>query len=226
MGRFEDLEINAFVEIGAELYDKIAVSAEELVYESYRAVNRAAALPIDIELIAHHLGLDIQNENLNLERGKTFSKILAVTTSTNDGVRIAVDTSVSYKTRRYALANGVGRYLLNESQNMLKNTYAIPLIPQNLEEIAADSIALFLMMPITLFKDEFLQYLTTCTEHPLNVDNWMVHLSDMCQIPAFNIAIGYQHMKQVLCHQRQKEFEQHEYDITKMPEDKYEMIFS
>ena len=173
MGQFVYLEINEFVETGAELYDKIAVNAEHLVYESYREFNRTAALPIDIELIAHYLGLNIQNENLNLERGKTFSKILAVTTSTNDGVQIAVDTSVSYKTRQYALANGVGRYLLNESQNMLKNTYAIPLIPQSLEEIAADSIALFLMMPITLFKDEFLQYLTACTDHPLNVDKWM-----------------------------------------------------
>lgn len=226
MGQFEDLGINEFVEKGAGLYNEIAVNAEKLVYESYGKVHRAPALPIDIELIAHYLGLDIQNENLNLERGMNFSKILAVTTSTKEGVKIAVDTSVSYKTRRYALANGVGRYLLNESQNMLKNTYAIPLIPQSLEEIAADSIALFLMMPITLFKDEFLQYLTTCTEHPLNVDNWMVHLSDICQIPAFNIAIGYQHMKQVLCHQRQMEFAEHGYDITKMPEDKYELIFS
>ncbi len=137
-----------------------------------------------------------------------------------------VASNCSYKTRRYAIANGVGRYLLNESQSMLKYAYAIPLIPQSLEEIAADSIAIFLLLPVTLFKDEFLRYLNTCKECPLDVDVWLEHLSNVSQITPFNLAIGYQQMKQVLCYQRQMEFAEYDYDVTKMSEDYYEKIFS
>jgi hypothetical protein len=226
MGQFEDLRIGEGMEKSSILYNEIAMRAEKLVHKSYRMANRPAAFPIEIDLIAHHLGIAIQRENLNPEGITNFSKKLAVTTATSDGVKIVVDTNVSYKTRRYAIANGVGRYLLNESQSMLKYAYAIPLIPQSLEEIAADSIAIFLLLPVTLFKDEFLRYLNTCKECPLDVDVWLEHLSNVSQITPFNLAIGYQQMKQVLCYQRQMEFAEYDYDVTKMSEDYYEKIFS
>lgn len=226
MGQFEDLRIGEGMEKSSILYNEIAMRAEKLVNESYMMANRPAAFPIEIDLIAHHLRIAIQRENLNPEGITNFSKKLAVTTATSDGVKIVVDTNVSYKTRRYAIANGVGRYLLNESQSMLKYAYAIPLIPQSLEEIAADSIAIFLLLPVTLFKDEFLRYLNTCKECPLDVDVWLEHLSNVSQITPFNLAIGYQQMKQVLCYQRQMEFAKYDYDVTKMSEDYYEKIFS
>lgn len=227
MGQFEGLGITENEEVLAKNYYEIAIRAEQLVYESYAKADKTALLPIDIDLIASHLGIRVEKEILNPEGVSSFSKNLAVTTSTKEtGVKILVDAGVSYKTRRYAIANGVGRYLLNESKSMMKTAYAIPLIPQSLEEIAADSIAVFLLMPITLFKEEFLLYLNTCKKEVLNVDNWMEHLSDACQVTPFNLAIGYQQMKQVLCYQRQMEFEKNDYDITKMPEDKYDKIFA
>lgn len=226
MGQFEDLDINERIENSSELFDQIAMKAEELVYESYEVANKTVTFPVDITLIADNLGIEIQRENLNPAGTSNFSKKLAVTTSTSDGVKIIVDASVSYKTRRYAIANGIGRYLLNESQGMLKNTYAIPLVPQSLEEIAADSIAIFLLLPVILFKNEFLRYLNACEEGPLDVDEWLMHLSNVSQVTPFNLAIGYQQMKQVLCYRRQMEFARYNYDITQMPEDPYEKIFS
>ena len=223
---FEDLGVNECVDATSKLYNEIAVQAQQLVDESYQAVGKKPAFPIDINLIAHHLGIGIQRENLNPGGTTTFNKKLAVTTATDEAVSIVVDSSVSYKTRRYAVANGVGRYLLSVSKSMLKYAYAIPLIPQSLEEIAADSIAVFLLLPVTLFKEEFLRYLNECRECPLDVDVWLTHLSDISQITPFNLAIGYQQMKQVLCYQRQMEFAKYGYDITKMPADPYDKIFS
>jgi len=226
MGQFENLGINEGVESSSKLYENIAVRAEKLVYESYMAANKTVTFPIEINLIADYLGIEIRRENLNLAGTTNFSKNLAITTSTSGRVTIIVDTSVSYVTRRYAIANGIGRYLLNESKSMLKYAYAIPLIPQSLEEIAADSIAIFLLLPVALFKDEFLRYLNTCEECPMDVDKWLKHLSDVSQVTPFNLAIGYQQMKQVLCYQRQMEFAKYDYDITKMQEDPYDKIFS
>lgn len=231
MEQFENLGINEKFEDMAKLCNEIAILAEKLVAESYLRYDKKYAFPIDIELIAKHLGMSIAKERLNLDGASNLSRKLAIIMSTKvsakeEDVRIVVDNEVSYKTQRFAIANCIGRYLLNQSRGMYKNTYAIPLIPQNLEEIAADSIAVFLMMPVSLFKEEFLQYLNSCNQHPLDVDEWMEHLSDTCQITPFNLAIGYQQMKQVLCYQRQAEFEKYNFDITQMPEDKYSKIFA
>ncbi len=227
MGQFENLEINKGVESVTKLYNDIAVRAEKLVFESYGKEGKKVTFPIDVNMIAKYLGVEIRKDNLNLDGGANFSRKLGIVTATKDqGVRIVVDDSVSYKTRRYAVANGIGRYLLNETKPMFKNTYAIPLIPQSLEEIAADSIAVFLLMPVTTFKEEFYQYLMKHKNRPMDVDVWLEHLSDKCQMTPFNLAIGYQQMKQVLCYQRQVEFEINDYDIVKMKEDKYDCIFA
>lgn len=227
MGQFELLGINTEVENITKVYNEIAVKAEQLVRESYKKEGKAMQFPIDINLVAKHLHIKIIKEKLNLDGGVNLNKKLGVTTATIDKrVQIVVDSEVGYKTRRYAIANGIGRYLLNQSRNMFKNTYAIPLIPQSLEEIAADSIAVFLLMPIGVFKDEFLRYIQENPKYPLDVDKWLEYLSDKCQITPFNLAIGYQQMKQVLCYQRRVEFSKYDYDVTKMPEDKYDIIYA
>lgn len=59
----------------------------------------------------------------------------------------------------------------------------------------------------------------------MDVDLWLQYLSDKSQISLFNLSIGYQQLKQVLCLQRQKEFEAKGYDINKM-ESTYEKIFA
>ena len=225
-GRFENQGINEGVETITELYSKIAVQAEELVHKSYEEAGKAVVFPIDINIITKYLKIKAERDNMNLDGASFFNRKLGVTTIRNGEVNIIVDNTVSYKTRRYAVANGVGRYLLNQSKDMLKNNYAIPLIPQSLEEIAADVIALFLLMPITTFKDEFLEYLNSCDKRPLDVDEWIQHLGDKCQITPFNLAIGYQQMKQVLCYQRQEEFAKYGFDVSKMPEDRYGKIFA
>lgn len=227
MKQFEDLNINEGVENITELYNKIAVNTEKLVYESYREADKEVSFPVDINIIAEYLNIEISKDNLNLAGATNYSRKLAIITARKGKGNIVVDENVSYKTRRYAIANGIGRCLMNRSGVIFKSSYAIPLIPQSLEEIAADSIAVFLLMPITIFKDEFLTYLNACENRPLDVDVWVQHLSDRCQISQFNLAIGYQQMKQVLCYQRQQEFEKYDYDINKMPdEDKYSKIFA
>lgn len=227
MEKIKNLRINDRFESMAGLYNEIANIAEKLVFESYSQAEKKIAFPIDIELVAKHLGIDVTKESLNLDETSNLSKNLAIIMSVKaQDIRIVVDDSASYKTQRFAVANCIGHYLLNQSKGMYKRTHTIHLIPQDLEEIAADSIAVFLMMPVSLFKDEFLQYLNDCDQLPIDVDDWLEHLSDTCQITPFNLAIGYQQMKQVLCYQRQAEFAEHGFDITQMPKDKYEKLFA
>ena len=136
-----------------------------------------------------------------------------------------MEATVSYKTQRYAIAHSIARYLLREDESWDESSYAIPLIPQSLEEIMGDVLALFLLLPMETFKKEFSKYLEARKEYPMDVDLWLQYLSDKSQISLFNLSIGYQQLKQVLCLQRQKEFEAKGYDINKM-ESTYEKIFA
>lgn len=234
---FQDLDLTECVEGMAEIYLRIADAAEKLVENSYANAGRLKGdnekktdckyeFPIEIGLVAKYLGMTIEKKSLNREEPKSFSRILGIITSQNGKVDVVIDNDVSYKTQRYTIANAVGRFLLNQTGTSLKCNYAIPLIPQSLEEIAADVIALFLLLPMKTFKDEFLSYLDSCGDRPLDVDAWLIHLGNKSQISQFNLAIGYQQMKQVLCYQRQLNFSRNDFDINKILNDPYDKIYA
>lgn len=223
--RKQSHELREAVDTSSAQYLEIAKEVEALVNSCYQSENKVPKFPIDLSIITKCLSIEVEYEHLNMEHIEKFNRTLAILTVQNGTPHIWVDDSVSYKTQRYAMANAIGRFLLGEKP-VFESSYAIPLIPQSLEEIAADVVALFLLMPMTLFKDEFRGYLERAKEHPLNVDMWLEYLSDRSQISPFNLSIGYQQMKQVLCYQRQAEFEKNGFDIRKMEGDPYGMIFA
>ena len=235
---FQDLNLGEGVEGMADLYLKVAKAAEKLVEASYAEASGFKAgdektaycryeFPIDIELIARYLEMTIEKKSLNREEPRSFSRILGIITSQNGRAVVVVDNEVSYKTQRYTIANAIGRFLLNQTETSLKCSYAIPLIPQSMEEIAADVIALFLLLQMKDFKDEFMHYLERCgNDRPLDVDAWLVYLGNKSQVTQFNLAIGYQQMKQVLCYQRQSDFKNSGFDISIIFDDPYDIIYA
>lgn len=207
-----------------QVYSEIASYTADLVQQAYG--EKCMEFPINIELVARELGITISRRSLNLDAEGRFSRILGKISIRNGKATIEVDSNVSYKTRRYATAHAIGRYLLNGGRNMFESTYAIPLIPQGLDEIMADVAALFLLLPIDVFQKEFTAYLEECRDYPLDVDAWLQYLSDTSQISLFNLSIGYQQLKQVLGYQRQKEFAENEFDIYKLLKDPYNIIYA
>lgn len=220
---FKDQKYLKTIQDMSEIYLDIAEKAEKFIKKIYK--DKEINLPIDLNLIAEDLGIRIMQENLNINGGKSLSRILGRLECENFQTWIKVEASVSYKTQRYAIAHSIARYLLREDKSWDESSYAIPLIPQSLEEIMGDVLALFLLLPMETFKKEFSKYLEARKEYPMDVDLWLQYLSDKSQISLFNLSIGYQQLKQVLCLQRQKEFVANGYDINKM-ESTYEKIFA
>lgn len=224
--QFSNIKLENGLDNMTQVYLEIAEMAEELVNASYEMEGRKVEFPIDVYVIAKYLGIEIELEKLNKGQGASFNRILSNITVIGGMADITIDDGVGYKTQRYAIANSIGRVLLNQNRILLESNYAIPLIPQSLEEIAADVIALFLLLPIQVFKDEFMNYLRGCEDYPLDVDVWLEYLGNKSQISQFNLAIGYQQLKQVLCYQRQKEFSENNYDISKLIHDPYDQIYA
>ena len=92
----------------------------------------------------------------------------------------------------------------------------------------ADVVALFLLLPPELFKIEFKNYLVQMIENekPIDVDVWLDYLSNKSMVSLFNLSIGYQQLKQVLSYEKQKQFEAIGFDIDKMVEDEYDIVYA
>ncbi|XCP85339.1 hypothetical protein ABXS75_00570 [Roseburia hominis] len=208
-------------------YLKAALAAEKVVNDVYEKTGSGKPrFPIDIEMIAREHGFHVEREELNSTGEKRYSRMLGKIFTRGDRITITVDNSVSYKTQRYAIAHAIGRWIISSEYKIFESSYAIPLIPQGLEEVAADVVALFLLLPLEVFKEEFVRYLDSCRIYPLDVDEWLSDLSNKSQISLFNLSIGYQQLKQVLCWQRQQDFEKSGFNIDMLMDDPYGKIFA
>ena len=55
-------------------------------------------------------------------------------------------------------------------------------MPSEITDVVADKVALFLLLPLDLFKEEFKKYLLSIKDYPLDVDEWLSYLSDRSQV--------------------------------------------
>lgn len=178
------------------LYLKPATRIDFLLQKIYKDNDKSLEFPVDIKTVARFMGFSVKlTGKIGASAPNLFNKVLGQITVSNDEKLIEVNNAVSYKAQNYAIAHSLGCYLLLETDQAYVSSYAIPLMPSDLEEIAADKVALFLLLPLSLFKDEFKQYLERTKTHPLDVDDWLEYLSDKSQVQMFNLAIGYQQLK-------------------------------
>ena len=132
-----------------------------------------------------------------------FGKILSQVIITEEERWIQVDNKIGYKTQQYAIAHSIARFLLlDQEKGAYEKSYAIPLMPSEI----TDKVALFLLLPLDLFKEEFKKYLLSIKDYPLDVDEWLSYLSDRSQVNMFNLAIGYQQLKQAAYSERMDKF--------------------
>ena len=177
------------------------------------------SLPIIIGDYVEKLGLNVVYDELYLfdQNKRDFGMISTKT--------IYVNPNISYKEQRWVIAKAVAIFLndyntengdiLGEGIFSIGNPF---LVSRNVEEFYLDSLATLLLLPITLFKREV-------SENIEKSDDLLQHLSDRVQIPLFQLSIGYQLIKQMICYQRKKEFEKCNYDVELMPSEEYEDIF-
>lgn len=223
--RIRRLEIQGQTETEAPLYLQLAEQAERLVKQIYKDKKKKLEFPIDIEMVGNEMGIRIVRRRILASAANQFNKVIGQILIDGEEKFIEVDNKVSYKTQQYAIAHSIGRYLLLDEDIMYKHSYAIPLMPSELGEIAADKVALFLLLPFNVFKREFKAYLDSIKDYPLDVDRWLEYLGDKSQVPMFNLAIGYQQLKQIVCFERLKAFEETGYDLSRF-KDEYADIFA
>lgn len=188
--------------------------------------DRPVVFPIDIEAIASHIGFEVHYLDFENQESCTTTGILSRLIEEKQGkMAIVVNKLLDAKTQRYAIARGIAKYLLRGEESMFEGIYDTTMIPQDIDTTTEDVIACFLLLPLDLTTSELKEYLGRTSSKEVDSNTWIRQFSDKSMVPVYNAAIGYQHIRQILGYERQKEFESKGFDIN-MIENIDEIIYA
>ena len=179
--------------------------------------DRPVVFPIDIEAIASHIGFEVHYLDFENQESCTTTGILSRLIEEKQGkMAIVVNKLLDAKTQRYAIARGIAKYLLRGEESMFESIYDTTMIPQDIDTTTEDVIACFLLLPLDLTTSELKEYLGRTSSKEVDSNTWIRQFSDKSMVPVYNAAIGYQHIRQILGYERQKEFESKGFDINRI----------
>lgn len=179
--------------------------------------DRPVVFPIDIEAIASHIGFEVHYLDFENQESCTTTGILSRLIEEKQGkMAIVVNKLLDAKTQRYAIARGIAKYLLRGEESMFEGIYDTTMIPQDIDTTTEDVIACFLLLPLDLTTSELKEYLGRTSSKEVDSNTWIRQFSDKSMVPVYNAAIGYQHIRQILGYERQKEFESKGFDINRI----------
>jgi hypothetical protein len=179
--------------------------------------DRPVVFPIDIEAIASHIGFEVHYLDFENQESCTTTGILSRLIEEKQGkMAIVVNKLLDAKTQRYAIARGIAKYLLRGEESMFEGIYDTTMIPQDIDTTTEDVIACFLLLPLDLTTSELKEYLGRTSSKEVDSNTWIRQFSDKSMVQVYNAAIGYQHIRQILGYERQKEFESKGFDINRI----------
>lgn len=179
--------------------------------------DRPVVFPIDIEAIASHIGFEVHYLDFENQESCTTTGILSRLIEEKQGkMAIVVNKLLDAKTQRYAIARGIAKYLLRGEESMFEGIYDTTMIPQDIDTTTEDVIACFLLLPLDLTTSELKEYFGRTSSKEVDSNTWIRQFSDKSMVPVYNAAIGYQHIRQILGYERQKEFESKGFDINRI----------
>lgn len=208
-------QISVIMQSTTELYSEFSEYCMNLIRKVYG--DRPVVFPIDIEAIASHIGFKVHYLDFENQESCTTTGILSRLIEEKQGkMAIVVNKLLDAKTKRYAIARGIAKYLLRGKESMFEGIYDTTMIPQDIDTTTEDVIACFLLLPLDLTTSELKEYLRRTSSKEVDSNTWIRQFSDKSMVPIYNAAVGYQHIRQILGYERQKEFESKGFDINKM----------
>ena len=208
-------QISVIMKSTTELYSEFSEYCMNLIRKVYG--DRPVVFPIDIEAIASHIGFEVHYLDFENQESCTTTGILSRLIKEKQGkMAIVVNKLLDAKTQRYAIARGIAKYLLRGEESMFEGIYDTTMIPQDIDTTTEDVIACFLLLPLDLTTSELKEYLGRTSSKEVDSNTWIRQFSDKSMVPVYNAAIGYQHIRQILGYERQKEFESKGFDINRI----------
>lgn len=199
---------------------KQAYSLQEICKDTLQRCyeNERITLPVDIEKVVRSLGIKLKSTDLNFGANDGIDSIIARLRYEKGGtatifVNEEEDTDITKPysdLQKYAIAYELGKLIIGEENgrkvsemkpeeinrwNMTSVPYSLPRLYAQWESFTYEMCAIFLLLPLDLFLDEFLSYIEDAREYPVKMDKWIKYLSDKAGIPNYQLINGYQYIK-------------------------------
>ena len=161
--------------------------------------------PVDIEDIVRQLGVDIIYQPLNALRQEGERRVhkMVGTILKRPGIVtpfitcILIDSESKQEEQRYALAHELAHYLMHYDESVYASAYHLmPMLFKDMEEMIADIFAIFLLIPLPAFFDEFYEYINAQNKL-VRTSEWLRYLSIIANVSYEEVSIGYQNIRYV-----------------------------
>lgn len=163
-------------------------------------------LPIDINHIYRKMKIPLLEMDLNRYMDgylpKRVNRIIGKISIRKDFISgkmkrsVYIDENTPPILQRYAMAHELCHYILKMDDRMFTDEYCnMPMLPKDPAELVADAFAIFLLIPIKPFMDEFLEYVNyekKSGRPPFRTSEWIEHLSAVCYVAEDYVAYGYE----------------------------------
>lgn len=167
--------------------------------------------PIDMKNIYEKLDIEIQKENLNGFMGdgdpQKVNRIIGKISirpnyiSEESKISIYVEEKEPPAMANYALAHELCHLILNYKKQRYTDEYCtMPMLPEILDELVADTFAVFLLIPFDKFIEIFKEYIHMAKAKgniPISTEEWLNYLGSVAAVPYYYVACAYQQIRHV-----------------------------
>lgn len=192
----------------------------EMIEQVY-GPEKKIQFPVDIKKIADYKEIQICFAPLNYGGGNKIDQNIAqlrfdVNEEGNVIKKIILDDEMGRNSddvdnlsdlERYAVAYEIGKTIIEGEHyeapeksdiaklNLFSVPYSLPRLSAQLENFEYEMCAIFLLLPMRQFLEEFSTYIEEIREHPVMMDRWIGYLSSKAEIPNYQLVNGYQYIK-------------------------------
>ncbi len=210
---------NSLENISKRVYE-LQEKCYEILLDTYQEKEKIQ-FPVDIKRVADCMGIQIFRQPLNYLGGKKIDQNIAQLQYVKEGEKVVrriilddmesgfvVDADSLSDLERYAIAYEMGKTIVGEYteeddlsdfdvewKNIFSVPYSLPRLSAQLENFEYELCAIFLLLPLQEFLDAFWEYIEVIQEHPVMMERWIKHLSDVAEIPNYQLVNGYPYIK-------------------------------
>lgn len=202
--------------LSQEVYN-LHLYCEKILKDAY-GENTKIDFPIDICKVAKSLNLELVCDLLNFLDGSKIDLDIAQLrfNISSDGKviekQIMIDKKVNNNNNdlysnlvRFAIAREIGKYILNRKEydkeyvsesevfmmNFESSPYVYPKLYSNLESFKYEMCAMFLLIPMENFLNDFSYYIDAISDNPILLEDYFKKLAIKAQISYSQLINGY-----------------------------------
>lgn len=193
---------------------RLQIICESVVEEAYHANNMEIKLPINIEMVAEYLEIDLKSEYLNYIPVSGLNRDIAQLQYNNyNEEKIDIDREFQFRKSSpyndleiFAIANEIGKYILKSSEynktiieqegsvrkiNFYSIPYQLPFLYLDIDKFLYEMCSIFLMLPMDKFLDEYANYMDRYKNYLSYFDEWIKDLAIKIHVPYYVLLNGY-----------------------------------